>query len=59
MPLSIGNYWVYDVYKTDTLRNVTITSSSDSAYVDRDTTINGSLFYILKGDFMQHWLLGK
>ncbi len=50
MPLSVGNYWVYDVYRTDTLGSTSIMSSSDSAYVDRDTTINGNTYYIIEGD---------
>jgi hypothetical protein len=50
IPLALGNYWVYDLYQTDTLGNVTRTPSADSAYVDRDTTINGQLFYIIEGN---------
>ena len=51
MPLAIGNYWVYDTYQIDTLGNESIFSSSDSAYVDRDTLINDKVYYIIEGDF--------
>ena len=59
MPLSVGNYWVYDTYRTDTLGIETIFSTSDSAYVDRDTTINGKTFYILEGDSYARLATGK
>lgn len=59
MPLSVGNYWVYNTYRTDTLGNETITSSTDSVYVDRDTVVNGSTFFILKGDFYATLATGK
>ena len=49
IPLSVGNYWVYDIYKTDFLGFETLFSSSDSTYIDRDTIINGNTFYIIEG----------
>jgi len=51
IPLAIGNYWVYDTYSIDSLGNETLSSPSDSAYVDRDTIVNGKTFYIIEGDF--------
>ena len=49
IPLSIGNYWVYEQVRIDTLGNETIGSMLDSAYVSADTIINGNTYYLLSG----------
>jgi len=59
IPLTIGNYWVYDTYRIDTLGNETISNSGDSAYVDRDTIINGKTFYIIEGDLYAKQAIGN
>jgi hypothetical protein len=52
MPLTIGNYWVYDNYSIDTLGNETLNARSDSAFIARDTIISGATYYIVEGDFI-------
>jgi len=59
MPLAIGNYWVYETYIIDTLGNETLNSPNDSAYVDRDTLINGNTYYIIEGDFFATFAIGS
>ena len=49
MPLAVGNYWIYETYRIDTLGNETLLSSIDSVYIDRDTIINGYTYYIIEG----------
>lgn len=43
--LKIGNYWIYQQYKIDTLGNVTALSTIDSCYVVKDTIMNGRTFF--------------
>ena len=59
MPLAIGNYWVYNTYRIDTLGNETLYSSDDSAYVDRDTIIDGETYFIIEGDFNARHAVGS
>jgi hypothetical protein len=43
--LKTGNYWVYQVYDIDTLGNETPTADQDSCYIEKDTLINGKIYY--------------
>ncbi len=50
MPLAVGNYWIYQWYKIDTLGNETLYGNTlDSIYVSGDTMINGNTYAILRG----------
>lgn len=43
--LKIGNYWIYQQFKIDTLGNVTPQNIYDSCYVEKDTLIRGRTFF--------------
>jgi hypothetical protein len=45
--LKVGNYWVYQEYDIDTNGIVTTKDKWDSAYIEKDTLINGNLYYKL------------
>lgn len=47
--LKVGNYWVYEHYKIDSLGNETHTSYVDSVVITRDTMINNLLYYVFEG----------
>jgi hypothetical protein len=49
LPLEIGNYWVYEHYKIDTLGNETKLSWVDSIVIKRDTIIGNNKYYIHEG----------
>ncbi len=46
--LSVGSYWVYDIYLVDTLNNSTF-EWQDSAWIRSDTVVRGNTYYILAG----------
>ena len=47
MPLSVGNYWIYERYAMDT-NNVIIESGViDSVYIEKDTIINNAVYFKL------------
>ncbi len=50
LPLAIGNYWIYNTYSIDTLGNETLVGNRDSAYINRDTIINGKTHFFIEGD---------
>ena len=45
MQLKIGNYWVYEWYRLDSLGNEIPTSEADSSIITGDTNISGKLYY--------------
>lgn len=47
--LALGNYWVYERYRYDSLGNETILGSQDSLVVVGDTVANGQPFFVLQG----------
>ena len=47
LPLSVGNYWIYEVSQVDTNGNSTF-QKIDSTYIKGDTNINNNIYYILK-----------
>lgn len=49
LQLKPGNYWVFDVYKIDSLGIATLTNLPDSVTVARDTLINNTVYYVLEG----------
>jgi len=51
MPLAIGNYWVYNDYKVDTLGNETKMNYVDSIYIQRDTLINNETYFVIEGNY--------
>ncbi len=48
-PLEIGNYWVYNHFRIDTLQIKTEIPHMDSVIIERDTVINNKKYYILEG----------
>ncbi len=48
-PLKIGNYWVYEQYKIDTLGVAISTNQIDSVIITRDTVINNNTYFVLEG----------
>lgn len=49
LPLAIGNYWVYEHYRVDSLGVETLLPDIDSVYVSRDTLIRNNQYFILEG----------
>jgi hypothetical protein len=49
LPLQIGNYWVYQHVRIDSLNQETLLPQTDSVIVDRDTLINDHSYFILEG----------
>ncbi|MBK8965571.1 MAG: hypothetical protein IPM36_02610 [Lewinellaceae bacterium] len=45
--LAVGNYWVYDQYYLDTNGVYTPLGRTDSNFVEKDTLINGQLYFKL------------
>jgi len=46
MPLSIGNYWIYQTYVQDANNEWNpLTNKMDSVYIDKDTLIAGDVYY--------------
>jgi len=43
--LKVGNYWVYQTYQVDSLGNSTCMYSLDSCFVEKDTLINGHIYF--------------
>lgn len=39
--LTVGNYWVYETYYTNKDGKTVLTNNYDSAYIEKDTVING------------------
>jgi len=46
-PLSVGNYWIYNVYEHDLKTNVDSLIGTDSLYIKRDTLIKNQKYCIL------------
>jgi len=47
LPLSVGNYWIYEVSQVDTNGNSTF-QKIDSTYIDSDTIINNNIYFVIK-----------
>jgi len=47
LPLSVGNYWIYEVTNVDTNGNSTFVNI-DSTYIVGDTNISNEIYYIFK-----------
>src|SRR5512138_3455758 len=45
MALKVGNYWIYQNYDIDTNGVATPTDDWDSAYISKDTVVNGKTYY--------------
>lgn len=44
--LKTGNYWVYEIYNIDdALGTITATGVYDSSYIEKDTLINGQVYF--------------
>lgn len=54
-PMSIGDYWVYEVFFVDTNGNDSSINRIDSMYVSGDTIINQNTYTIIDGD---HFIFG-
>ena len=48
LPLAIGNYWVYEVHKVDTLGNEELQTSNDTIKITGDTIINNESYYTME-----------
>ncbi len=51
LPLSVGNYWVYEHYLVDTIRDINERTGSvkDSIVIVGDTIINSKKYFVRKG----------
>lgn len=45
LPMSVGNYWIYQIYDIDLDGNEYQTVSLDSAIISKDTLINGNKYF--------------
>ena len=45
MALKVGNYWIYQNYEIDTNGVASPTDDWDSAYISKDTVVNGKTYY--------------
>lgn len=43
--LKTGNYWVYEMYLVDSNQVATSMGIIDSSYIEKDTSINGKIYY--------------
>ena len=48
LPLELGNYWIYQNYKVDTIGNETAMQTYDSTVITRDTIIRNQTYQIYK-----------
>ncbi len=51
-PLSVGNYWIYEIYEGDSASDLTDQNRIDSIYVEKDSLINGKIFKVIKTTFL-------
>lgn len=52
-PLEIGNYWVYEWVRVDSMGNETpMGNLRDSIYISKDTIINGETYFKFEGKLM-------
>lgn len=56
-PLNIGNYWVYKVYQGDSKNNYREQVEVDSFYVEKDSLINGKIYKVVKGTYLNELYL--
>jgi hypothetical protein len=49
MPLTIGSYWVYDIYRIDSLGNEVKLQRVDSLTIKGDTLINNQFYFVYGG----------
>jgi hypothetical protein len=45
LPMSVGNYWIYQIYDLDSYGNENQTNTFDSTVITKDTLINGKKYY--------------
>ncbi len=51
LPLSIGNYWVYQEFMIDSSGNEIANSKLDSVIIKRDTIINDKTYFVFEGTY--------
>lgn len=56
LPLTVGNYWIYENYSVDTLGNETDLSIIDSVIITRDTVINNETYFVFEGTHYPHYI---
>lgn len=60
LPLAVGNYWIYQMSKDDSSGTYTLLNNTDSLYIEKDSIINGELYYKFKHSdthgFMNYFL---
>lgn len=49
MPLSVGSYWIYDIYQCDSGEVNCEYEGTDTTFITRDTVIRGKTYYKLEG----------
>ena len=54
LPMSVGNYWVYQVYNIDVNGNKSQSTTLDSTVITKDTLINGKKYY--RFDYLNYHL---
>jgi hypothetical protein len=53
MPLAVGNYWVYQNYRVDSLGNERLINQIDSVVITKDTIVNNKKYYVFEGSKYQ------
>lgn len=51
MPLTIGNYWIYETFNCDSGEVNCTSKSIDTSMVTKDTIINGNTYYKIEGNY--------
>lgn len=58
LPLTVGNYWIYEHFEVESNGNETKLSFQDSLVITKDTLINGYKYFVLEGvkyPFTNQW----
>jgi hypothetical protein len=62
LPLAVGNYWIYQSSKDDSIGTYTMQNSFDSLYVEKDSMIMGEHYFKLTHSnyyFVDYFFLGQ
>lgn len=51
-PLTVGNYWIYQLFEADTSMVPVATGDFDSMYVEKDTIVNGNSFKKVSNSYL-------
>ncbi len=50
-PLTVGNYWIYEYYMSDSTLNFIDKNVIDSTYVEKDSIYNGNVYAVVRSSY--------